>query len=192
MRRAFHLFFNELYQLGKSKHLGVRFILHGSRGQSYTKFCHAIAHSDDVYHVLLVDSEDPVRSYGLCWQHLKGRPDDNWDRPSGVNDDQCQLMCQAIEAWLFADPVSLSEYYGDGFHVKTLSVTSNVEDIPKKTQISNLDAATKDTKKGRYHKYNHLPAILMTIDPLKVKARAPHCARIFDTLAQRITSGTWD
>jgi hypothetical protein len=191
MRRAFNQFFNEIYQSGNDSNIKVTFMLHGSRRNAYEKFCFALIKNPEVYNVLLVDSEDPVQEFGKCWQHLKDRPDDRWDRPDNVNDDQCQLMCQAIEAWFFADPDGLKSYYGQHFHIGALSRTSNVENIAKRTQINNLETATRGTTKGRYHKYDHLPGILMTIDPLKVKNRAPHCARIFDTLLNRIKSNKW-
>ncbi len=184
MRRAFKEFFRELDQPDKSV---LHCTLHGPRRQAYERFCHALKTRPDEYNVLLVDSEDPMQEEGACWQHVKNRADDKWDKPDGANDDQCQLMVQAIEAWFFADPETLADYDGKGFRKSSLPRRANVEDIAKYSHISALEAATRDTKKGPYHKFKHLPDILITIDPAKVRARAPHCERIFSTLEYRIT-----
>jgi hypothetical protein len=183
MRLAFNVFFSELAQHEKSI---VQCTLQGSRSQAYRKFCHALKAKPDDYNVLLVDSENPVQKEGACWQHVKHRPEDNWDRPDGANDDQCQLMVQAIEAWFFADPEALTDYYGKDFRKRSLPHRQNVEDIPKDSHIAALEAATRQTQKRLYHKCNHLPDILTKIDPLKVRKRAPHCDRIFTSLGERI------
>jgi hypothetical protein len=192
MRQAFHVFFSELFDAGKSKDVRVTFMLHGGRKQAYEKFCYALSASPEDYHVLLVDSEDPVEREGKCWQHLKRRTDDKWVKPKGSREDQCQLMAQAVEAWLFADPDSLAAYYKQGFQPNSLPDTLNVETIPRSVHVSSLEAATRNTQKKRYHKYDHLPGILMTIDPRKVRSRAPHCERIFSTLQAKIVAGVWD
>lgn len=191
MRRAFHTFFEELYELGRQYDVAVRFKLHGARQRVYDKFCEAMDNDQDSYPVLLVDSEDPVTQTGACWEHVKQRRNDNWDRPTRAQDDQCQLMVQAVESWLFADPEHLAAYYGQGFQRSSLPNRNNVEDVPKDSHIRALEAASRRTQKGRYHKYKHLPDLLLLIDPQKVKDRAPHCKRIFETLGSRIERRDW-
>jgi hypothetical protein len=95
-------------------------------------------------------------------------------------------MVQMMEAWFVADLSTLEEYFGRGFHAKSLPPTVNVEDIPVPTLKDGLKKATHRTKKGRYDKGTHSAAILNLIRPSEVRRRAPHCKRLFDTLAAEI------
>ena len=191
MRRGFHAFFAELFEAGKKRNMRVVFSLHGGRRQAYERFVYELAARPDDYHVLLVDSESPVADGMVCWQHVQNRPDDHWARPGGSNEDQCQLMAQAVEAWLFADSRALQGYYKQCFLANALPATTNVEDVPKDQHIAALQAATRHTQKKRYHKYDHLPELLMLIDPSRVRERAPHCDLIFRSLSSRIASEDW-
>lgn len=187
LRRTLHTFFKELSDLAQARGLHLKFRLHGSQRPTYEKFREALTRETDAYCVLLVDSEDPVTEHGKCWEHLRSRAADGWERPPEAADDQCQLMVHAIEAWLFADPEALRGFYGAaGFRANSLPRTLNVEEIPKTRHLEALEAATRDTSKGRYHKVKHLSPLLHVLDTMKVRKRAPHCDRIFTTLAARI------
>jgi hypothetical protein len=188
LRLAFQRFFRELVDIAQGRGISIRFRLHGTRGSAYEKFRDALSAEPDTYHVLLVDSEDPVALLGECWKHLERRAADRWPRPAAADEEQCQLMVQAVEAWLFADPEALASFYGQGFHRNSLPTTADVEEIPKRRHIPSLQAATKDTQKGRYHKIHHLALLLSLLDPKKVRKSAPHCERIFTTLGPRLRS----
>jgi len=58
-----------------------------------------------------------------------------------------------------------------------------VETIDKDALARGLKQATRDTKKGEYHKIRHGPGILETIRSSKVRSRASFCERLFSTLA---------
>jgi hypothetical protein len=103
----------------------------------------------------MVDAEGPVQS--SPWAHLQAR--DGWTAPSGAGDEHCHLMVQTMEAWFIADPESLAKYYGQGFRRNSLPATSNVESIPKNTLEPALIHATKETRKGRYHKRSDMALI---------------------------------
>ncbi len=186
MRKSFRSFFSKMDNLAKSQGGKIDFILHGSRLSAYKGFCGALSTQPEKYHVLLVDSEAAVKHWGECWRHLKERQADGWARPVGVEEAQCQLMVQAIEAWFFADSEALKEYYKQGFQVNSLPDRRHVEEIPKSEQISSLVAATRPTQKGFYHKTRHLPDLLGEIKPAKVRERAWHCDRIFLTLSAKL------
>ncbi len=186
MRRAFRTFFAELDRVAKGGGSRIEFVMHGSRLSAYKRFCNALREEPEKYHVLLVDSEDSVKHWGECWRHVGERPADSWARTEGVEEEQCQLMAQAIEAWFFADPDTLRAYYGAAFNVNGLPAHRNVEAIPKSEHISSLEAATKQTQKGRYHKTRHLPDLLGRLNAAKVRERAWHCDRIFVTLAEKL------
>lgn len=92
-------------------------------------------------------------------------------------------MAQAMEAWLLCDPEALASYYGQGFRTNALPGRKNIEEVPKEKLLSILNQATEKTTKGRYHKIWHCRDLLIRIDPAKVRARAPHCERLFQVLA---------
>jgi len=188
MRKAFCRFFSEIDRLASGKGGQIEFLMHGSRLSAYKGFCNALIMQPEKHHVLLVDSEDPVAEWGLCWKHLRGR--DGWARPAGAEDAQCHLMAQAVEAWLFADPDTLKGYYGQGFQAGSVPHRRHVEEVPKGEHLPALEAATKQTKKGRYHKTRHLPDLLGRVDAVKVRQRAWHCDRIFVTLSAKLGNAT--
>ncbi len=187
-RQAFHTFFAEIEAIARQKGIGFRPRLAGSRRKTYELFCNELMREAATLHILLVDSEAPVAEFGKCWKHLKERSGDEWDCPPGADDSHCHLMVEAMEAWFFADPEALAGYYGQKFNANALPKRQNVEDIPKIEHISSLEAATKPTQKGRYDKFGHAPEILMRLDVSKVRERAPHCERIFTTLADLIAA----
>lgn len=184
MREAFGEFFRELDKAVRSQGNSIRFVLHGSRRIAYEKFRHALTEAPGEYHVLLVDSEAPVARWGTCWEHLRGRDGDKWVRPTGTDEEQCQLMVETIEGWFFADSATLQTYYGKKFN-DNLPKRLNVEQIPKSEHIAKLKAATRHTPKGVYHKTNHLPGILWALRAVEVRKRAWHCDRIFVTLSAK-------
>ncbi len=186
MRRAFRAFFEELDQAAQSQRSSLKLTLHGKRIAAYAQFCHTLKRDPETYHVLLVDSEDPVQHPGECWRHLRERAADGWERPDGVEEAQCQLMVEAIESWLFADPDALASYYGADFQKSSLPKRRNVEAIPKKDHLGKLEAATRRTQKGVHHKTGHLPDLLRKIDAMKVRQHANHCDRIFVSLSEKI------
>jgi len=188
MREAFREFFAELDRSVRSNGNSIRFVPFGPRRKAYDSFCAALKSEPEAYHVLLVDSEDTVKRWGECWKHLRER--DGWVRPGGAEDAQCHLMAQAVEAWLFADPDTLRGYYGQGFQASSLPNRRHVEEVPKSQHLPALEAATRHSQKGLYHKTRHLPDLLGNIDAAKVRQRAWHCDQIFVTLSAKFGEAT--
>lgn len=62
----------------------------------------------------------------------------------------------------------------------------HVEEVPKSQHIPALEAATRHSQKGLYHKTRHLPDLLGRLDAAKVRERAWHCDQIFVTLSERL------
>src|ERR1017187_9541073 len=54
-----------------------------------------------------------------------------------------------------------------------------------KDVLEGLNAATKDTTKGKYHKTKHAPALLQSIKPELVRKAAPNCERLFKVVLDR-------
>ncbi len=95
-------------------------------------------------------------------------------------------MVQTVEAWLVADPETLTRFYGQGFLRGLLPKRQDVEEIAKADLNRALDRATARTQKGRYHKILHCSILLGLLDPNRVRARARHCDLLFTTLEARI------
>ena len=95
-------------------------------------------------------------------------------------------MVQLMEAWFLADPEALERFYGNGFRRNALRQNPQVEEIPKADVLESLKQAVKETKKQRYHKTQHAPLILESLDPIKVRKAAPNCDRLFRELLAKL------
>jgi hypothetical protein len=78
------------------------------------------------------------------------------------------------------------QFYGKGFQEAPLRGNPNVEEIPKADVLSRLKKATKDTKRGEYHKTKHAPALLAVINVSRVRSAAPNCDRMFRIIRERL------
>ena len=114
---------------------------------------------------------------------MSGRKEDKWDLRF-TEDTNVHLMVQVMETWIVADPQALAEYYGQRFGKARLPNRADLEEEPKKQVILALESATAATGKGTYGKIAHASALLMRINPKKVKARCPHCRRLFEELSR--------
>jgi hypothetical protein len=47
-----------------------------------------------------------------------------------------------------------------------------------------LEAATRKTSQGEYHKTRHAFKLLEILTPETVRAKAPHCERLFATVSR--------
>jgi len=166
----------------------------GSRQAAYQDFCRAIANDEEA--VLLVDSEAPVSAENQQgdpdawepWRHLKHRPGDGWDKPTGSNNADCHLMVQCMESWFVADRACLKAFFGQGFKENQLpSLETTTDSIDKSTIYEALANATRSCKtKASYGKGEHSFRILMQIDPSKVTAASPWAKRFIDSLKTKM------
>jgi Domain of unknown function (DUF4276) len=177
MRQGLHAFLQKIVDLARSQRVKWQIIACGPRSKAFSVFEIALATHPEAYNILLVDAEGPV--YTPPWLHLQNR--DNW-RVSGVADQHCHLMVQTMEAWLIVDREALARFYGAGFGEGALPRHANVEHIDKSTLVSALQAATRHTSKGEYHKIRHGCVLLAQLESTKVRRAAPHCERLFTTL----------
>ncbi|MBD2345821.1 DUF4276 family protein [Anabaena subtropica] len=181
IRQGFNQFFRPLVELARSKKVKWSIIICGTRNNAFRDFKNALQDHPDAFNVLLVDAEASVKVESP-WQHLKFR--DNWDKPSGVDNSQCHLMVQAMEAWLIADMEMLKKFYGKGFKENAISTNSNVETIAKDSLEPSLKDATRNTTKGEYQKIKHASKLLELLDVSKVRQASPYCDRLFMTLQE--------
>lgn len=183
-RKAFRHFFRDLYEAAEQK--GIKFhspIMAGSNREALKDFTRQWKSSKDAFVVLLVDADAVVTQ--PRWQHLKQHR--KWDDVPAVDEKHCHLMVTAMETWLIADLETLASYYKQGFNPKLIPKNTNVEQVSNKKVLQALNAATKETSKGKYHKTRHAPDILYLLNPEKVRQAAPHCKLLFETLRQVIT-----
>lgn len=177
LRNAFGAFLRAAHDEARRRGVRWKVIACGSREEALRDFRIGCRNNPGAANLLLVDAEGPVDSQPRehLVRTLRRVPDD-------LMDEQVHLMVQSMEAWLIADPDALARYYRDGFNPRALPAAPNVETVPKGDLVPALERATTNTQKGKYHKTRHAFHLLGMIDPARVKERAPHCRRLFDTL----------
>ncbi len=183
LREGLSRFLRELIELARQRRVRWSIIPCGARHDAFDNFQRALRAHPNSFNVLLVDSEAPV--YAEPWQHLQEH--DRWQRPVEVENDQCHLMVQTMEAWLVADRAALERFYGQGFNSNALPRNRHVEQIDKATLSESLTHATRQTSAGAYHKIRHGARLIGLIDPSVVRAVAPFCERLFTTLSRTIS-----
>ena len=182
VRAGFSSFLNPLRELARQKRLDWNVIVCGPRSEAFESFKIAGRSHPEAFNVLLVDSEAPVKR--PTWEHLQQQA--GWKKPKSARESQGHLMVQAVEAWILADPETLSDFYGQGFLSNAIPRTEDVEAIPKDRLLSALDHATRGTRKGPYHKIDHGAALLERIDPERVRSRSRHCDLLFREIEAEI------
>ena len=91
-------------------------------------------------------------------------------------------MVEIMESWFMADRDALANFYGSNFRSAAIPQWPDIEGVPKGDVVSKLRRATRDTKKGRYHKGLHGFKILGQLDPNKVMNASPHAKRFISSL----------
>lgn len=155
-------------------HRNPRIVACGGRKQAFDRFITAVRNAEpgEIY-VLLVDAEGPVNS-NFPTQHLHTR--ENWVFPQ-LGCHQVFLMVQAMEAWFLADREVLAAFYDGGFLANSLPGSpTNIEAVLKVDLEPKLKHASKQTRKGEYHKTRHGFDLLGKINPDKVGNASPHAA----------------
>ncbi len=180
-RMAFRLFFEKIIPQGS-----FSVIASGDRASAFKDFCLALGQNQGDFILLLVDSEEAVA--GGPWQHLSAREGDRWRRPTGASDDQAHLMVQVMESWFLADQPALADYYDQGFLLGSLPGQPDIELIPKQRVFRALQHASRNTKKGAYHKTRHAFDLLERIDPSRVRTASRHANRLLLVLERETAS----
>ena len=181
-RRAFSVFLDSVRSRAQRKGIHWRIVPSGSREETYEAFVRALRDHPSAHVFLLVDAVRPVASPPR--EHLAGA-EDRWEI-STVTDNRCHLMAEVMESWFLADPAALQAFYRQGFVSGQIPKRDNVEEVPKAEVEAVLKSSTGKTQKGTYHKTRHGPGILESLDPARVRARAPHCDRLFEALLEAV------
>ncbi|MGF1577683.1 MAG: DUF4276 family protein [Cyanophyceae cyanobacterium] len=178
-------FLNSLREDARNKKIKWSIIACGGRQSTYDAYCYALKDHPLAANFLLVDSEEEVVMGSTCSDHLKRQ--DRWNM-SGIDDAYVHLMVQVMENWLIADVDTLAAYYGARFNRSSIPDSLDIEMVPKSSVGTALENATKNTKKGEYHKIRHGPDILGQVDVATVRGRARHCDNLFICIQGLINS----
>ena len=170
-------FLAELKQAARNRRWGWKLVCAGSRNDAFRAFRRATERGNAGAVILLVDAEETVGQSPRA--HLRDR--DGWEM-GFAEENSVHLMVQTMEAWLVADRDALAAYYGQGFRESALPRTSDLESVPKREIERALEAATRATTKGRYHKIRHASQLLEMIRPARVRERCAACGRLLDFL----------
>jgi hypothetical protein len=155
----------------------------GGRSATRDKFLTALKSKQDLS-IMLVDSEDPVTE-ASPWDHLRFR--DKWERPSGVIDEQVQLMITSMESWLVADRSALEEEFGRCLQVTALPSLSNLEARGRQEVLQALENATRQCgHRNSYSKGARSFKILARLDPAVMKKHLPSFVRFIEVLDKHL------
>ena len=129
-----------------------------------------------------------MRAYSCSWTRSAGRrvrrvstlaAREPWEL-SSPTDGQCHLMAQVMESWFLADPAALERFYGQGLRARQIPKRQNVEEVPKAEVMTVLETPTATRRRASTTRTSTGRCILESLDPQRVRARAPHCDRLFE------------
>ena len=186
LRRGFSVFFNELVEKAREKKIRFSFIICGSTEITCKIFSQANKISPTDFLVLLIDSDIAISEDETPKSFLQKQPKLKKYNLKEIAENQCHLMVQVMESWFLADVAALKIHFGVDFKENKLRKNKKVEEIAKDDVLNSLKEATKDRKKGSYHKIQDGAKLLELINPNKVRESAPHCERLFVTIREII------
>ena len=97
-----------------------------------------------------------------------------------------QRAREASWHWKLACVDALASYYGRGFRAAALPRREELELEPRERLATALNKATRNTRRGAYHKIHHASDLLKRLDSPTVRSRCPSCDRLFATLDQAL------
>jgi hypothetical protein len=163
----------------------------GGRDTTYRDFGISLRNGDDSYSILLVDSEDPVTDADespdspAAWNHLSSR--DGWSKPTGVANDQAQLMVTCMETWILADRRSLRSFFGAKIRPSALLPEHDPELRSREDVQRALENATRGCGRNKmYRKGSKSFQLLAELNPDALKERLPHFRRFLATLDRHL------
>lgn len=180
LRKAVHLWLARVLPEGKDRN--VRVIACGPRRKAFEMFRDDLAKFPSSLCLLLVDSEEPIRT-ASGWEHVRTRDGDSWERPSAAPEEQIHFMAVVMETWLLADGEALRGYFGEGFNDKHLPGHPDLESLDKAEVYRRLESATRGSRRGCYNKGRDLE-LLGRVDSRRVLARCPHASRLVDVISR--------
>lgn len=184
MQQGFDSFFKELKDAARDKKISFRIIPSSNTQTAYDDFMLSVRTSPESFNMLLIDSDEAVGADESARDFLQ-KKHKKWNLQK-INDEQCHLMVQIMESWFIADIDALKKFYGQNFKESAIPRNKNVEAIEKEIVEKALKAATAKTQKEEYHKIKHGGKLLEIINPIKVRAAASRCKRLFEAIAEAV------
>lgn len=182
--KGFNAFLWELRKQARAKNIRWSLISCGSTDETYRDFERSVKSNKESFNVLVVDADEAVADDETAREFLQ-KKHKKW-KLKNIDDEQCHLMVQIMEAWFIADIDALKNYYGQGFNQNAIPKTINVEAIDKASVEIGLKNATRNTQKREYHKINHGCELLERVDSSKVRQAARHCENLFEVIRKKI------
>ncbi len=187
LREGFSAFFGELKEKAREKRIKFDVVLCGNSAETYKDFLIGVKYHQNSFVAFLIDSDNEVSEKDTPKSFLqKQEKSRNWNFEN-VENEQCHLMVQIMESWFLADVETLKSFYGQNFKHSVIPRQPNVEKIVKLDVESSLDKATNKTSKGKYHKIKHGADLLSKIETAKIRVKAEHCNRLFETINKNLT-----
>jgi hypothetical protein len=175
---GFRAFLNEIFERARARRCKVNLIAAG--GTPARDFDIAIRTHLDALNILLLDSDERPDGAQRTSAFIATQ---GW---TNAHKDSIFWMVEMMEPWFHADKDALQRFYRDGFRREVMKPNPNVEQISKKDLEDGLKEATKNSKKGAYHKTKHAPSLLEAIKPNRVREAAPNCDRLFKIVLSRL------
>jgi hypothetical protein len=170
LRQGFDKLLSPQKNAARARRINWKTVLCGGRNATFDAFSNATKKKTADFVVLIVDAEAAVTNNTPDGRVAHLRTRDGW-LFEDIDASRVHLMTQCMEAWIVADPDKLDEFYGKGFKKKALPKRLVLDDEPKASLYSSLEAATKDTQKGRYAKIRHASEVLKRLRPSVVSTR---------------------
>ncbi len=170
LRQGFDALLEPQKTAARARRMGWKLVLCGGRNATCDAFLHATNTAGAEIVALLVDAEGPVAAATAIGRtgHLATR--DGWALED-VAAEHVHLMTQCMKTWIVADAAALADFYGKNFHAAALPSRRVLDDEPKASVYTALDAATRNTQKGSYGKIKHASELLRRIRPDIVATR---------------------
>ena len=184
LRPGFHKLFEPHVNNARQQRIRFKLIAGGSRTEAVKDFLRSCRSQPSNVNVLLIDSEGPISDTASAIQSL--RTQNFWDGSVACDDDQVNLMVQAMEAWFIADPQALINHFGQDFDIKVLPSPQNAESVAPGDLTTAIRHGLRHSGRRRYDKVIDGVKLLQLIDHVEVGQYCRHFKRLMDYLLREI------
>ena len=155
----------------------------GSRESAYDRFRSDLRDAPPGEHlILLIDSEDPLRSLEKTWLHLSRG---GWKKPKAVADDQVLFMTTCMETWIVCDRAALERHDGHQLQMSALPPLVKLEERARNTVQVALSKATKRCGNA-YEKGERSYEVLGELNPRTLEQHLPSFQRAVRILRAKL------
>ena len=182
LRLGFHKLFEPHVNHARQKRIRFNLIAGGSRAEAIKDFLRSCRLQPSNVNILLIDSEGPIPDTTTAIQSLRAQS--FWDGSVDCDDDQVNLMVQAMEAWFIADPQALINHFGQDFSVKALPSPQNAESVSPSELTIAIRKALRNSSRRHYDKVTDGTKLLQGVNHVQVGQYCRHFQRLMDYLSR--------